>query len=123
MATGDFAQKLGLVLKAISFSRGRLAQTAGVDKSVVSRWAAGVQVPADPNLSLLTEAIARQRPGFERLDWDLDAEGFAKRLDALNAGASRQDGPSIAVLPFENMSGDPEQAYFADGLAEDLLTG
>ncbi|MGE3711044.1 MAG: winged helix-turn-helix domain-containing tetratricopeptide repeat protein [Hyphomicrobiaceae bacterium] len=33
------------------------------------------------------------------------------------------DKASIAVLPFENMSGDPEQAYFADGLAEDLITG
>jgi TolB-like protein len=31
--------------------------------------------------------------------------------------------PSIAVLPFENMSDDSEQAYFADGLAEDLITG
>jgi TolB-like protein/class 3 adenylate cyclase/Flp pilus assembly protein TadD len=30
--------------------------------------------------------------------------------------------PSIAVLPFENMSGDPEQAYFADGMTEDLIT-
>ena len=30
--------------------------------------------------------------------------------------------PAIAVLPFENMSGDPEQEYFADGLAEDILT-
>ncbi len=32
------------------------------------------------------------------------------------------DKPSIAVLPFENMSGDPEQDYFADGMAEDLIT-
>ncbi|NQU71606.1 MAG: tetratricopeptide repeat protein [Rhodospirillales bacterium] len=32
------------------------------------------------------------------------------------------DKPSIAVLPFDNMSGDPEQDYFADGLAEDLIT-
>jgi adenylate cyclase len=30
--------------------------------------------------------------------------------------------PSIAVLPFQNMSGDPEQEYFADGIAEDVLT-
>jgi adenylate cyclase len=32
------------------------------------------------------------------------------------------DKPSIAVLPFDNMSGDPEQEYFADGIAEDLIT-
>jgi TolB-like protein len=31
--------------------------------------------------------------------------------------------PSIPVLPFENMSGDPEQDYFADGMVEDIITG
>jgi TolB-like protein/Flp pilus assembly protein TadD len=31
--------------------------------------------------------------------------------------------PSIAVLPFQNMSGDPEQDYFADGMVEDIITG
>src|ERR1017187_3588914 len=33
------------------------------------------------------------------------------------------DKPSIAVLPFQNMSGDPEQEYFADGIVEDIITG
>jgi adenylate cyclase len=33
------------------------------------------------------------------------------------------DGPSIAVLPFHNMSADAEQEYFADGIAEDIITG
>jgi adenylate cyclase len=32
------------------------------------------------------------------------------------------DKPSIAVLPFQNMSGDPEQDYFADGVVEDIIT-
>ncbi len=33
------------------------------------------------------------------------------------------DRPSIAVLPLANMSGDPDQEYFADGISEDLITG
>src|SRR5262249_7571348 len=33
------------------------------------------------------------------------------------------DRPSIAVLPFTNLSGDPEQDYFADGIVEDIISG
>ena len=36
---------------------------------------------------------------------------------------ARPDKPSIAVLPFQNMSGDAEQEYFADGMVEDIITG
>jgi adenylate cyclase len=32
------------------------------------------------------------------------------------------DKPSIAILPFQNMSGDPDQEYFADGMVEDIIT-
>jgi len=31
--------------------------------------------------------------------------------------------PSIAVLPFQNLSGDPDQGYFADGMVDDIITG
>jgi adenylate cyclase len=39
------------------------------------------------------------------------------------AGLALPNRPSIAVLPFQNMSGDPEQEYFADGMVEDIVTG
>lgn len=41
---------------------------------------------------------------------------------AATAALSAPAKPSIAVLPFDNMSGDAEQAYFADGITEDLIT-
>jgi adenylate cyclase len=37
-------------------------------------------------------------------------------------GPALPDKPSIAVLPFANMSGDPEQEYFADGMVEEIIT-
>jgi TolB-like protein/Flp pilus assembly protein TadD len=42
--------------------------------------------------------------------------------DALESALAVPDRPSIAVLPFENMSGDREQEYFADGMVEEIIT-
>jgi len=42
--------------------------------------------------------------------------------ERLNADPPLPHKPSIAVLPFQNMSGDPEQEYFADGIVEDIIT-
>src|SRR5215831_21360334 len=38
------------------------------------------------------------------------------------AGLPVADKPSLAVLPFQNLSGDPEQEYFADGMVEEIIT-
>ena len=41
---------------------------------------------------------------------------------SLKTEPSTSDRPSLVVLPFANMSGDPEQEYFADGISEDIIT-
>ena len=45
-----------------------------------------------------------------------------RRQGARTTGNRTSDKPSIAVLPFTNMSGDPDQQFFADGIAEDVIT-
>src|SRR5204863_7244502 len=52
----------------------------------------------------------------------LSGEAASSR-PALAFALALPDKPSIAVLPFTNMSGDPEQDYFADGMIEDIITG
>jgi adenylate cyclase len=66
----------------------------------------------------MVKNIARPLRVF-RVSWDVQG-------DAPNQGAaaaskpelSLPDKPSIAVLPFQNLSGDPEQEYFADGMVD-----
>ena len=50
------------------------------------------------------------------------AGAHSARTERLSASPPLPDKPSIAVLPFENMSGDPEQEYFADGMVEEIIT-
>jgi len=47
---------------------------------------------------------------------------LAQSADAPPVSPNASDRPAIAVLPFDNLGGDPEQDYFADGITEDLIT-
>ena len=54
--------------------------------------------------------------------WFADTPEGARRPAVPERSLRLPDKPSIAVLPFDNLSGDPEQEYFADGIAEDIIT-
>jgi adenylate cyclase len=59
---------------------------------------------------------------------EADQDAIARGVRAAETAAARPtlplpDKPSIAVLPFTNLSGDPDQDYFADGVVEDIITG
>jgi len=104
-----FHEKLDLVLKALSMSRGRLAAELGVDKSLVGRWVSGVVHPSALNLENLTRLISGRCTGFTMLDWDRDMPGLAGLLGVAapvnGHGGNGHDGPSDSLpLPVLEMS-------------------
>jgi TolB-like protein/Flp pilus assembly protein TadD len=98
--------------------------------------AARVETLASPGAICLSENAYQQMKGKLTLDVSDMGEQQLKniaqpvrvyrvQLDGATAtvAPTLPDKPSIAVLPFANMSGDPEQEYFADGISEDIITG
>jgi adenylate cyclase len=67
-----------------------------------------------PQLQELLRAIAETVGGEESAPGELKAK--------INASDHVRAGPCVCILPFVNMSGDPEQEYFSDGITEDITT-
>jgi TolB-like protein len=105
--------------------------------------AARIENECEPGGVYLSDDAYRQVRGKTSLAFDDLGERSLKNIDRpVRLYAVRQSGaaaakspseaaakplplpdkPSIAVLPFQNMSGDPEQEYFADGMVEDIIT-
>ncbi len=74
----------------------------------------------EKNSRLRIQTAKEIRQELEALHRKLNSKDAARKsADSIPGFGGR---PAIAVLPFENLSRDPEQEYFADGLAEDLIT-
>jgi TolB-like protein/class 3 adenylate cyclase len=76
------------------------------------------------SLKNIDRPVRAFRVHWEALDWPTQAapEAPAAPATAPTIPLPLPDKPSIAVLPFQNMSDDPEQEYFADGIVEDIIT-
>jgi len=140
------------IQESIALGRGSLKLRIGVNLGEVIVGADGdlfgdginiavrLEGTADPCGILISEKVYSEVDG--KLDVGFEDRGeqqlkniskpvraFAVRAGAhsplserLSAAPPLPDKPSIAVLPFENMSGDPEQEYFADGMVEEIIT-
>jgi adenylate cyclase len=98
---------------------GGICMSEGAYREIRDKVAIGCDDLGPQALKNITGTVRawRARLGTE------DATGSSSAASTSRAPAPPlPEKPSIAVLPFENMSGDPEQEYFADGLVEDITT-
>src|SRR5262245_30711499 len=79
-------------------------------------------VKPEPETTRLYEAIRERRPASTPPSTASTPAATDDRPPPASAALPLPSKPSIAVLPFQNLSGDPEQEYFADGIVEEIIT-
>src|SRR5882762_8079090 len=122
----------------IGIHQGDIISDAGDTFGDVVNVAARLEAPSVPGGICVSsraqeDALGKLDVGFEDMG-DQQLKNIARavrayriELSGVSGRPARQslalpDKPSIAVLPFANLSGDPEQEYFADGVSEDIIT-
>ena len=109
---------------------GGICVSAKVSKEVEKKLAFGFEPMGEHQMKNIAEPVACFRVNLQ-LPKSAQTERFSPTQDPVANGATvvearmaltLPDKPSIAVLPFQNMSGDPEQEYFADGMVEEIIT-
>lgn len=99
----------------------RVALRPGAVMPVPENAPAATKKAARPRLKIAVTVLLLSVFALGVYLYKIDRQGVAtKTPETVTVGSV--DKPSIAVLPFDNMGGDPEQEYFADGITEDLTT-
>ncbi len=132
-------EPLPLPTGASGSSDGRVPAPTTTTRRLFSRWreAARLEGLAEPGGICVSARVQEDVQGKLEIDFESAGEQQLKNIARpvrvyrvrLSGAAEGQrpalplpDKPSIAVLPFQNMSGDPEQEYFADGVVEEITT-
>jgi adenylate cyclase len=97
--------------------------------------AARLEALAEPGGICIADAVQKQLAGKADFAFEDTGERTLKNIaqpvrvwrwrdhQAEDSAPPLPDRPSIAVLPFDNLSGQPEETYFSDGITEDIVTG
>lgn len=96
---------------------GGILISRAVQEAVDGRLKAGLKSRGELSLKNIERPITAYEVEWTPDDWKIETVAAASA-----PALALPDKPSIAILPFQNMSGDPEQEYFADGMADDITT-